>query len=909
MLPKSVKLVLVSALCSVSAVADTYILKSELSGKDIDWTSLDSYSGSYSRNPAENDIVEIPADMVAKITVGSSSWDLVNDLDRVIPRAGAVLEVSVPLQNSPEERAVLRTPVAEYGLDGASDTGTLRKKGAGTLELASYGAVVDKNQYPKEEFDYCLNIDVVEGHLHFYAGGTDSKEKFRFKDINVSEGATLHICYIGTVYCNNLNGEGFITLDNTVQQGIFIEGNSQSSYGGWMTGPIRIDITKGRHDITCPTNTINTICFGDSGICGFTRLGTNNSVPSSLGTGNFNFGSHSGIIYLGTESGTSSKTFWIHSNSFVDAGAFGGLTFSGKFDSSGDAALLRKFTITGSNQYPCVISGPFPSRGNQENVFYLKKTGTGTWRMAGDKNVNRGSLGVIDVEDGTLQFESIAEKGEPCSLGFATNLFQECVHVAYNNGVPVDYAMILGGNGTQGTLEYVGSEAAECSTRPIAVRSTGRFKNSGGDYKLSNVYAYGTGDRTLVLDASVDTGYGNIATKVSDGTEGGKLSVVKEGDGVWQLADTNTFTGSLISREGTLLINNPSNKYKWYRFVVMENAYSCPDIYTEFSKGTNANGSAIIASAGEKELVQISHIALYNADGSNIVHNFKQRNPITQFAFDGGDARVMKPGEVAIGQLGKLHCFTDISQELENLFDKTGYPAVGGISTGKGGINKNDPSTWVPFVVRLPDDAPAVVRVDFQCGRNRDGIGTHNGRNMTAFRLDASADGINWDNGLVIAESIEIPETFPKWDSDGTSTVPDDSVRKDKGRPLSGDGTASTVSANKYAFSSVGAVSNGVIKVFGNPLEVSGLTIDASLPSGVITNFAFKASGTIDVLNARLEDGESLELPGDYSHIVNISNVSRWSVSLNGDIIPSKFIAVKNGKLSINNRGLRVIVR
>lgn len=94
---KPVKLILASAFCSVTAAADTYILKSDLSGKDdIDWTSLESYSGSYSRKPKEGDIVEIPANMVAKITTGSGSWNLVNTLNRIIPRSGSVMEVCVP---------------------------------------------------------------------------------------------------------------------------------------------------------------------------------------------------------------------------------------------------------------------------------------------------------------------------------------------------------------------------------------------------------------------------------------------------------------------------------------------------------------------------------------------------------------------------------------------------------------------------------------------------------------------------------------------------------------------------------------------------------------------------------------------------------------------------------------------
>ena len=67
--------------------ADTYVLDSALSGRDdIDWTVASSYSGTYSRDPAASDTVEIPAGMVAKVTAGSASWTFVNTLARIVPK-------------------------------------------------------------------------------------------------------------------------------------------------------------------------------------------------------------------------------------------------------------------------------------------------------------------------------------------------------------------------------------------------------------------------------------------------------------------------------------------------------------------------------------------------------------------------------------------------------------------------------------------------------------------------------------------------------------------------------------------------------------------------------------------------------------------------------------------------------
>ena len=876
--------------------AATYEFNDALSSSDtyLDWTSLSSYKGNPASLPGSGDVVEIPAGMTAKVTAGSESWGIVNGVSKIVPKDGAVLEVNVPDGST----AVLEVPVTEYGLSDAKNTGILRKTGGGALELASRGNITGGN------YDYYLDVNVGAGHLYFCKGGETASESFMFRNISVEEDATLHICPTGYTKCDNLDGEGFVTLDNTTEQRIYISGKDYSSYGGWMTGPIRIEIEAGRHDITCPTNTINFIRPCGTGICGFTRFGENNSVPSSLGTGNFNMSADAGLIYLGSEPETTEKTLWLTSKMIFDAGAYGGLTLAGKLDTQGGDSRLRTFTISGSNVNPCVISGTFPGKVGQTNVFYLIKKGTGTWRMA--HNAARGSLGVIDVEEGVLQFDSIAPKGEACSLGYATNLFEKCEHVLYNQGVPVSYAMVLGGNGTEGTLEYTGTTPEGTAmpgnaTRPVAVRSKGRFKVSDVRFELSDVYALGSGEATLTLDGPGEAGYGSLAHNLSDGKKGGNLSVVKEGEGTWQLTGANTFTGSAVSRGGTLLINN-NPQYRWYRFVVTENAYSCSRYDTTYSTGSATS------SKEEKGQVQISHIAFYDKDGNNLVKNFKQKDPITQFAFVGGDARVMEPGEVAIGQTGTITRFTDPSQKLENLFNTSGYAASGRIIGSDGGIKQDDPSTWLPIVVRLPDDAPAVVRVDFQCGRNREGPGSYNGRNMTAFRLDASVDGINWDEGIAGNPKIDVPENYPKWDSDGSNDSCT-SIRKDKGTLVPENGSNEVASPDSYAFTSVGAANGAVLKVLGDPIEVSGLVVDASASAGTISNFKFAESGTVDVRNAEFVDGEPLELPGDYSHLEGVENLAKWGLALDGEYVASKVLGVKNGKLTVFKRGLRVIIR
>jgi hypothetical protein len=329
---------------------------------------------------------------------------------------------------------------------------------------------------------------------------------------------------------------------------------------------------------------------------------------------------------------------------------------------------------------------------------------------------------------------------------------------------------------------------------------------------------------------------------------------------------------------------------------------------TEYSTGTNSAGEAKTIADSEKAQVQITELALYDKDGNNLIEKFKQKTPITQFAFEGGDARIMEPGEAALGNLGAYGCFTHQDQVLENLFDGSyGKTATGNLSGSSGGIRQDDPKTWLPIVVRLPDDAPEAVRLDFACGRNRDGdidhAGSYNGRNPTAFRLDASADGINWDIAIAANPAIVVPEIYPKWDSEPDKKIAYD-VRKDKGTVIS---DAEVKSGNAYAFSSVGAANGATVTVDGEPIEINGLRVDASQGSGNIENVILAENGTVEVVNFDTNMRE-ISFPVNVAGLSE-SGVSAWKVNINGKPSSWKCAVTKDGKIRITPAGVYLIVR
>jgi hypothetical protein len=704
---------------------------------------------------------------------------------------------------------------------------------------------------------------------------------------------------------------------------MYLSGNGHYVFNGYLRGKqIRIDIIGGRHDFLCPTNDISTVILGQGTFSGMTNFGLNNSSLSSLGTGNVNFtgAGNSGVICLNDTPYTCAKTWWWVTLCKFDAGAFGGIDFSGLISPGYNVNNnLYKLMLSGSNVQECVISGKI----NDDVVsganhvftrFYVEKTGTGAWRFPAVSPEKRRGIGIIDVQEGTLRFDSIAEKGLDSSIGMADYLFPN-VYGSTNNVAQEKYAFILGGRqadintATEGVLEYTGEVTGAVSTRPIAIRSLGRIKCDVGAFSFLGAYAHGGGECTLALDSSRTSGHANMASGLSDGEDGGKLSVVKEGSGDYLLYGTNTCTGSLFARGGRIILKGSTagRKYRWYRFVVTENAYSCSRYDTEYSTGTNKTGAANSQSSAEKAQVQITELALYDKDGNNLVKGFTQKTPITQFAFNGGDARIMDAGEIAIGSLSPYGNFTHPSQALSNMVDCAGNTATGHLQCGYDGIRQDDPSTWMPIVVRLPDDAPEAVHLDFACGRNRDGdidhAGSYNGRNPTAFRLDASADGINWDIAIAANPAIVVPEIYPKWDSEPDKKIAYD-VRKDKGTVIS---DAEVKSGNAYAFSSVGAANGATVTVDGEPIEINGLRVDASQGSGNIENVILAENGTVEVVNFDTNMRE-ISFPVNVAGL-SISGVSAWKVNINGKPSNWKCTVTKDGKIRITPAGAYLIVR
>jgi hypothetical protein len=241
-------------------------------------------------------------------------------------------------------------------------------------------------------------------------------------------------------------------------------------------------------------------------ITGVKKIGLNGQ-PSSIGKGGgIDIRENGGtLLYLGTGE-TTDKSFLFYpsaNRAVIDGGLSGSVTFNGSWSSSG--GRLCRLALTGTNSAgPCVFNGSYSETtsgsGGTNYSTYLAKEGPGTWVFK--SNAGRANRGVVDVREGTLQFESLAEAGTICSLGRSDLLFSDTISYV-TNGLGVPYAFSLGTATTVGTLEYIGTNSSTCTTRKLVLQGNGRLKSDAGALAfLCRIESLTAGAKTLTLDGS-----------------------------------------------------------------------------------------------------------------------------------------------------------------------------------------------------------------------------------------------------------------------------------------------------------------------------------------------------------------------------------------------------------------------
>ncbi|MBR6586462.1 MAG: autotransporter-associated beta strand repeat-containing protein [Kiritimatiellae bacterium] len=870
----------------------------------LDITDGSNYENSIA--PQEKDILVIPEGVVVKVTAGSSSWNLLTTLSRVVPRKDSVLAITVP--ETFEGHAVLPVPVTEFNLEGADNSGTLVKDGAGVLELSACGIVTARKSDTTWSHDYDLNLKIEDGTIMLCQNPEviipKGINQFSLRRLEMEKDTIFFMPKSSTKTCSTrfmtIAGEGLITNAATYLVNLFLEEADGSVFGGTLAASDNYKdnlavYVYGDWTLTNPNNAHGrsfNLYNSDlsKGVLSVSKVrgdaGTGHIYGSAL-----NFKENGTVFrYLGAEgqSETVEKKIGIDCSELtIDGGAWGGLTFENLWDST--PTRMRKLTFTGSNVQEMVFHGYAKAATDEDGkrtfTDYVIKEGTGTWHFKYKYNNQMG--GVFDVRNGILRFDKIEEAGKLCALGYADSLYNENTTTTLDEAHKADYAIVLGGAKTEGTLEYTGTAEGKCSTRNIAVRSKGRFISDSAKYTLANVYAMDGKSATFTLDG-VRTD--NVAKSLSDGKNGGSLSVVKEGSGTWTLTGTNEISGPLTVRSGVLNVENPGDrKYRWYRIWITQNAYGAPDKYDTSGYKEGAPKARLL----------IGEIAIYDAEGNNLVAGFKPKDPIAQISPD-GDYSVMEAGEMALGRASGLNV-----SGAEKLFDgnssKNYVSQITYDAAKDTGIKIDDQNTWVPIVVRVPDDAEPAARVDV-AQYYPEGYGY----NPTAIQVDASPDGRHWDAAILVASDFKFNGTYgAHWLSEEPGTAFEGGQRKGKGWEIEKFSFEGDLGL-KFSCGGIGVSGGGELN-FAHPYVVDRIIVDASKTAGSFSNVVLAETGTLEVTG--YSDSDMTTLPVVLPDAATRKNLSKWTLMLNGKPSNRLVRADADGTLKVCPRGLLIRIK
>lgn len=865
----------VAVLCSLAlflsdATGGTYTMKQGAA----DWQSPDSYDNGGER-PQAGDTVTIPAGVSA--SVDDDSIAFVSSLGRIsMFTATSALTIDISTNATLGCQVTAMSDVSKEG--SGSAIGTVTKKGSGELYLGVGGT---SNSYRSQ---YYVNWNIEGGAVRMPTNSASSSSQLYFGAMTVSEGATLYTANPGRTRVMELWGSGLVTNVSTGTSNVLdVYGFGwvkPSEFSGTIGGGLYL-YSRGNAYFTGTNNTFFGDCWAWNynnsqtyGTTGLKKLGMAGE-PSSAGAGSkFRIREYSGrFLYLGSGE-TTDRVFQFDESSYrpceFDAGAVGGVTFTGKWQDNPYSTTMNRIVITGSNTAECVLANAF----DYNYGYRLTKKGSGTWRLA--DNADRKMKGVVAVQDGTLKFDSIAPAGTACSLGLSTDLYEDYSDTRSDDR-KVNYALFLGGDSSKtGTLEYAGVDAAFCTNRPMMVSGVGRFRVSGGELTFGGVLADNDGG-TLIYDAA--NGRTNTLVNVADG-EDGALSIVKEGNGTLRLVAGQSWSGSLDVIEGTVLVDS---RYDYWRLTMKENAYSCSRYDTQYGKDDSTG----------KKVLNVSEFALYDANGdrqnaglinvSDVASNIKYIKSVP--------ATDLMPGQAGVENGSAfMYYLSTGTDHIEKLFD--GLTGLGNdrcliIYHPSGRPTLEAPSRWPKIVMRLADGTEEVSFYDIATARGTNCYNTaqdYYGRSLTAYSLEAGPDGVFWEK---VAEdnAAEVPAAAGGWYSGGdkfaiTRTTPltnVSSVRVAPGAALVANGPVGTI--RKLVLDTTGA--------------------------GTIDGFEFAADGVLEI-NGNF--GGAVAIPLAIRNSGTLANIADWSVVSDGKARKWSVNATASG-VTIMKGGTMLIVK
>lgn len=881
-----------SAMLSFAVCADTHVWKSEGRVNDWDWNESGNFeSGSA---PEAGDIVQLPSSADIFVNgIDSASLAVVSELEQIVlpsPNSRVIFDLGSDVDLSIKgaisgvleaERKSLNSNSAEY------KKGEIIKRGDGTLRLSRVRYSDDSGN---DVYAYYTSIVCEEGVLKMQElPSTDSTKYMSWflGHVAVSNNATLFLAScaykdVPTTSVRRLFGEGLITSSASRRCGLSVANRAndeESEFSGVISGAISIAVP-GRLMMRSVNNvqtsytqaqsfTADNPWGGTEGVAvfGVEKLG-NMGEPSSLGpNGKISYTSRAGaFLYLG-EGEKTDKNFTFDTPmerpALFDAGANGGIEFIGNVVHASDNNIVT-MRLGGNNAEACVLSGAI------SNGVYFVKEGTGTWRFADDPSYSESRLFAqsMILNGGTLQFDSMEEKGMRCALGTAVSPSEVYWGNRDDQAHSSEFAYITGTDSAS-VMEFTGTNGAYATQRLIGLRGNLTLKNNTTHpWRFSGVKSATEGAKTLILDASQNAA-NELAGILDD--EDRPISITKTGNGTWTLNGSNVVHGAINVQGGTLKIRNASGKLRYYKLTIRDS-------------GDSGKGSAL----------NIGEIGLYDSQGNQINKGYSRNDNYHEIATK----------QIALGRFG-THWPAGFNSLCNGKADQTNLK----IKENEVWVKLNADNKWthIPVMFSLPEDAADVASYDilfYSSAKDSPGYTPGN------WILEASSDMIHWVTLHEVTSVSNEGMNADTWVFAGNKEVRNEKLPSthENGHSLSVNSV--TIPCTVLDNATV-SVAKGAILETSDNIAISKLRLDgSSAGNGTISGFSFAENGELEVVNLNTDD--RVEIDVDISNVEGKSNLSKWGLTAtaaDGSRLLRKAIMSSAGKLSICANGLVVIVK
>jgi len=340
-----------------------------------------------------------------------------------------------------------------------------------------------------------------------------------------------------------------------------------------------------------------------------------------------------------------------------------------------------------------------------------------------------------------------------------------------------------------------------------------------------------------------------------------RLSVVKNGSGVWTLGGRQTFTGDLLVNAGTLKLEPFRNTYKWFKLVIKQSS----------ATGDNCVG--------------VGELGLFDRNGE------RQNGGMIKVA--AGTNVNLQPGCACLNWTWPVASGRDLDKAFDDVAGDIGNCLLL-MPTSR--VDPNNSGTWITILMRLAPDANPIASYDVLS------IGFGGARGIRGYELwgGTSIDSTNWNTGWDLLDSEsdrKCDET--KWQSNNEDFA---AGAAHKGYPIS----SSPKSAEVHDFLDSAA---SIRVATGACLEaLSPMTLDHLTPSlagnGTYAGFSFAEEGVVDV-----DETVPHAYAITFEDCTGLSNLTNWQVRANGVIKKNWWVEASGNRLTVCSKGLVVLVR